>query len=76
MFSLYVVFQLPMRIRIRLCCITTWQVRIEGQRLCWFRNNQDKLRADSYLNVQTNARNGTVHARETGRRVVLPSGFT
>ena len=49
--------------------------RVEAGRLTWYRNNQEKLRADLYQDVQRAARNGNTEARELGTRVLLPSSF-
>lgn len=55
--------------------VVDWQARCEGQRLLYLRNNQPRLRADTYSNVRAAHAGGRV-AREVGTRVVLPATFT
>jgi hypothetical protein len=46
--------------------------QIEGNRLSWLRNNQDKLRADSYKGLTDSIRRNDV-LENTGKKVILPS---
>lgn len=46
-------------------------VRIEGQRLTYFKNNQKKLRAELYSGIGDDS-----NPRQIGRSIILPSSFT
>lgn len=56
--------------------VTQW-AKIEQQRLCYLRNNQQRLRADTYQAVQQRASTSSdaTNPHEFGRRIVLPSTF-
>ena len=50
-------------------------IKIESQRMSFFRNNQDRLRAEEY-DVYKEALNSGISANGIGKPVVLPSSFT
>ncbi|GJV77693.1 ATP-dependent DNA helicase PIF1 [Tanacetum coccineum] len=49
---------------------------IESQRLSYIRNQQKKLRCDSYRNLTTAMSNGSTYASDIGKPIRLPSSFT
>lgn len=49
---------------------------VESQRLSYLRNQQTKLRCDSYRNLSNAVNEGQTDASTSGKRIVLPSSFT
>lgn len=50
-------------------------VKIETSRLDYFRNNQDKIRAEVYQGIIDSFDQGETKGSKIGRRIVLPSSF-
>ncbi|KAL6140312.1 hypothetical protein ACLB2K_058612 [Fragaria x ananassa] len=50
-------------------------VKIESQKLRWFRNNQDKFRTDVRQGLEDSLHAGENNAGNVGRRTILPSSF-
>ncbi|KAL5575313.1 hypothetical protein UlMin_017012 [Ulmus minor] len=50
-------------------------VKIETQRLDYFRNRQDEIRAELYQGIIDNIECGETRASKIGRRIILPASF-
>ena len=50
-------------------------LRIQDQKIRWVRQNQKKIRAETYKNVSKNIAEGDIEGVNHGRKIILPASY-